>query len=509
MKKKHIFAALLFLCFFTTIMSAMNLVSAQVISMYLPNPEGDDNNKEVIEIDNPLFLNLSKYIIGDSASNDTLIELFSVNISKAFIVEEGFLYNSTINASLYSAGAAIGNGLGNTADSIFFYTPSGTLLDMVSYNQTSEGVYYEHNSKSSNNKSISNDTSIPQNQTNQKKLEESNTITILSALPSFFYVNQTITKGFMIKNLAEQKQDVILTYTLQFNETVLTNNTLFFANITRSRTKETVDITFEQAGNYILCGSASGDIDETDASDNSLCQNITVVDISDMSCDRNLTLLLNATHLLNNRPLDFGFKVEGAYEEYDLPFIISYSIKEYTGKKEKETRNTSSTTKKHWTPDIKRDYGLYILEATLEETACDDPNEKNNYVSALLIVENRMDEEARITIDHLYLGSDGVARKGDILRAKLTVYSGNLSRISKDEQPIRVFVKNSRGTIVSETTQLNIAESFQEATLTVPVILESSCTAVSAEETYTLVAQSAGNTAKEKFSVRGGNKARC
>ncbi len=525
MKKKYLFAALFFLYFFMSVI-AMTSVSAQVISMYLPNPDGDDNNKEIVEIENLFFLNLSGYSIGDSASNDTLIELYSTNSSRAFIVEEGFLYNSTINASLYSAGATIGNGLGNTADSIFFYAPTGELLDMVSYNQTSEGMYYEHKIINNNE---TNKNSLSQNQTNQthdnnstnnavpseKEVEEeknednSNTLTISSALPSFFYVNQTLTKGFMIKNLADQKQDITLTYILFFNETSMTNKTLFFKNITRSRTKETVDIRFDQAGNYTLCGTVLGNSNEQNMTDNTLCENITVVDISDMSCDRNLTLTINTTHLYNNRQFDFGFKVEGMYEEYDIPFVISYSIKEYNGKEEKETRNTSTTAKKHWTPAIKKDYALYILEATLEETGCYDPNRKNNHASTMVIVENRMDEEARIIIDHLYLGSDGVAKRGDILRAKLSVYSGNLSRISKDEQSIRVFVKNSGGTIVSETTQLNIAESFQEATLIVPVMLEYSCRAISVEETYTLVVQSAGNTAKEKFSVRGTNKELC
>ena len=49
------------------------------ITEVFPNPLGDDNNKEFIEIYNPNGLNLSGYVIGDEASNDTLLGLFGIS----------------------------------------------------------------------------------------------------------------------------------------------------------------------------------------------------------------------------------------------------------------------------------------------------------------------------------------------------------------------------------------------------------------------------------------------
>src|SRR3989338_1417598 len=117
---------------------------AQEITEVFPNPYGDDNNKEFIEIYNPTGVNLSGYVIGDEASNDTLVGLFYGNGTYALVVEEGFVWqtlNST--ASIYNAGATIGNNLGNTQDSIFLYSPKKTVLDSMRYTDATEGYSLE------------------------------------------------------------------------------------------------------------------------------------------------------------------------------------------------------------------------------------------------------------------------------------------------------------------------------------------------------------------------------
>src|SRR3989338_268006 len=114
------------------------------ITEVFPNPIGDDNNKEFIEIYNPTGVNLSGYVIGDEASNDTLVGLFYENGTYALVVEEGFAWqilNST--ASIYNAGATIGNKIGNTQDSIFLYSPEKILLDSMQYTDATEGYSLE------------------------------------------------------------------------------------------------------------------------------------------------------------------------------------------------------------------------------------------------------------------------------------------------------------------------------------------------------------------------------
>ena len=59
-----------------------------------------------------MIKNLTGFIIGDSSSNDTLVALQIKECDFALIVERDFNY-SNLSCSIYSAGAAIGNNLGN------------------------------------------------------------------------------------------------------------------------------------------------------------------------------------------------------------------------------------------------------------------------------------------------------------------------------------------------------------------------------------------------------------
>ncbi|MCX8147047.1 MAG: lamin tail domain-containing protein [Candidatus Woesearchaeota archaeon] len=124
-------------CFILAIFFFLNnsFVLADILRVneIMYNPDGDDNNKEFIEIYMDPIVNLSGYIVADSTSNDTLKLLQYIESNYALIVEEGFLFGG-INASIYSAGATIGNNLDNTADSIFIYTPNKTLVASAHYN---------------------------------------------------------------------------------------------------------------------------------------------------------------------------------------------------------------------------------------------------------------------------------------------------------------------------------------------------------------------------------------
>lgn len=95
------------------------------------NPEGDDNNKEFIEIYSDEKINLSDFIIGDSDSNDTLNLLQSSDSDYYLITEEGFNLSGIVS-SVYSAGSAIGDNLNNNGDSVFLYY-NLSLINNVSY----------------------------------------------------------------------------------------------------------------------------------------------------------------------------------------------------------------------------------------------------------------------------------------------------------------------------------------------------------------------------------------
>lgn len=117
-------------------------VEAKVITEIFYNPEGSDNNMEYVEV---RLSNLSNYTISDLVSSDnlTLVNYFEGNFS--LIVEEGFNY-SGINASIYSAGATIGNNLNNDYDVLFLKNKNGSIVDVA--------YYYSDMGGNGNNKSL-------------------------------------------------------------------------------------------------------------------------------------------------------------------------------------------------------------------------------------------------------------------------------------------------------------------------------------------------------------------
>ena len=106
-----------------------NSFASLQITEIMYNPEGQDNNREYIEIYTDMVL--TDFIVQDSSSEDQLV-LISLHASDySLIVEEGFNH-SGINASIYSVGATIGNGLNNEGDIIVLKNQT-TLLDTIHY----------------------------------------------------------------------------------------------------------------------------------------------------------------------------------------------------------------------------------------------------------------------------------------------------------------------------------------------------------------------------------------
>jgi len=107
----------------------LQTVEALTINEINYNPEGNDNNREYLEVITEL--NLTGFIIQDANSEDILEPLKEINSTYALIVEEGFDYTN-INASIYSAGAAIGNNLNNDEDYIIIKNNT-EILDVIHY----------------------------------------------------------------------------------------------------------------------------------------------------------------------------------------------------------------------------------------------------------------------------------------------------------------------------------------------------------------------------------------
>ncbi len=545
---------IIFLCF--SVLLFCSYAKAQVINELFPNPDGDDNNHEFVEIYTEGFMNLSLYILGDEAGNDSLTALQYWNTSYSLIVEEYFNY-SNINASVYSVGATIGNNLGNTGDTVFLYDPEKKLLDRVSYDSSFvvEGKSIEKNasgwfvSTQSNGtpgaqnsieqiNTTETNTLLEENQTNEEASSENsedtedggdssnsedtedideseesgdgNVVGISTLLDTILYVNQTYTKLFRIDNEQEEKITATLVVTVFLNETLIINQTILFENISRYRTKNTGSLIFSEQGNYTICGSVTANLTEEILDDNLVCTNVSVIDLSTLACDSSLSISMNETHYVNKKQVDFSFEIAENIENKDVPFVITYFIEEANGDVAKEPTNTSSLSKKHWTPKIKKEYAFYTLHASIIETTCFDENINNNEAQASFLVMNQNQEDATLVIDHVYLGTDGIAKTGDIIPIKITVYTGNLSTYAEKERTLRLFIKDNDDKVASETTKVTMDKSFAETTVTLPVVLKYYCSDFpDQEEQWILELQGLSTTQKQKIPIQGINKDRC
>ena len=106
-----------------------------VINEIFYNAPGSDNNKEFVELYAHNMPLLVDFTIMDASSEDTLLPIRLTNSSYALIVEDGFIYDN-ISASIYSAGATIGNNLDNSGDILTLFTPQGNIVTTEIYNST-------------------------------------------------------------------------------------------------------------------------------------------------------------------------------------------------------------------------------------------------------------------------------------------------------------------------------------------------------------------------------------
>jgi hypothetical protein len=123
----------------------INVLNAQIIiSEVMFNLEGSDSPNEFVELynSNTTAIDISDWIIADKLSTDDFAEGNHIipAFSYALIVEgdfDGILYSGLIPESTIIIpvdGTAIGNNLGNTADSLFLINQIGDTIDFMGWN---------------------------------------------------------------------------------------------------------------------------------------------------------------------------------------------------------------------------------------------------------------------------------------------------------------------------------------------------------------------------------------
>jgi hypothetical protein len=140
-----------------TILFSRLTIANVIINEIMADPLGDDFYDEWVELYNngTERVNLKNWKIGDEKENDTL-QLNSgfenqdmiLQPDEYAIITDDFTYcyyklnYSKIAIKLVVNDSAIGNGLGNSGETLYLYNDNATLIDQVTYDSTTEGRTY-------------------------------------------------------------------------------------------------------------------------------------------------------------------------------------------------------------------------------------------------------------------------------------------------------------------------------------------------------------------------------
>jgi hypothetical protein len=496
------------LCHLLVLMLSIQFSNGFQINEIMYNPEGEDNNKEFIEIFSNQAINLSGYLISDGDSNNTLGFFYLNDCSNYSLIVEDDSIISTNNASVYKIGAAIGNGL-SAEDVVSIYSPDGNLMDSVKINSSiangnGHSISYYNGSWAESRQingtpgyenSISQEITVP---------EEAENIVLEAYISEILYTRINYTQLFRIKieNKANcsEKDNVTVFYNIT-HPGILTYGK-FAKEIGCSTYSSTGEFTPKNPGNYTLCGTVNGStVNESYFADNIICANFTVIDTSILPCNISINVTTNETGVYEEgQPIKFRTELNNETS----PFIIQYWIEDIFGNFCKDPYNTTNTNQKSWKTSIaEQDRVLFVK--SIVYPGCNDSDLSDNFAEKMFIVKSgSSDSEAASDESILEIaGLDDKVNFGDTVDVKVSIYKGDTSKYS-----ISLWAEDS-GKKISETTKINLYDKYSHFNGQLPVKLYPNCDLRLEEGEYDVVLSGMGKEDKKEIDVQGIKSSEC
>lgn len=192
-------------------------------------------------------------------------------------------------------------------------------------------------------------------------------------------------------------------------------------------------------------------------------------------CDFQIEIILANT--IFDNPDNFTFKIRASKVKGTTTNItVKANIKDLydiTIKNYRPFTNASITkqrTSSTYTPNLD-EAKSYMLNTNLT-TACNDSNLENNFDSRLITLKGQsLTTTSQIEIGNIYdLGSDKIAKFGQIIRLKLNIYKGDTTKNS-----IAVWLENKKGKKLSKQSKTNVYDKYKTYSLTLPIQIDPNC----------------------------------
>ncbi|MBI3190242.1 lamin tail domain-containing protein [archaeon] len=162
---------------------------------------------------------------------------------------------------------------------------------------------------------------------------------------------------------------------------------------------------------------------------------------------------------------------------------------------------------RQWTPDAIQGSEAYFIRSFISYTGCNGTDDSSNNASKLIVVKGSQAaqmNESSIIITYASTGSDNEIKYGEHGEVNINVYRGNTQKNSVD-----IFVKDSAGNKISETTNLNVKNKFSSYNLSVPIQMKPNCDGSYPDGNFTVVAEGLDVNSTKPVNVRGISSSVC
>ena len=168
----------------------------------------------------------------------------------------------------------------------------------------------------------------------------------------------------------------------------------------------------EKVGGYVICGYIlNSSVKDDNKENNKDCKNINVINTGNIKCNVSLWVYSTKQIYNNNEKVEFYNYISND----SFPFLIEYWIEDIFGDVVKERYNTSSLSKKQWTPKISQNEKAFLIKNKLH-VLCDnsgdedderlivvkgneEETELNNYVKILDVSKLKVGETGNVKIE--------------------------------------------------------------------------------------------------------------
>lgn len=315
---------------------------------------------------------------------------------------------------------------------------------------------------------------------------------------------------FRIENLNYSQENpasinVSAYYNITRNNSVVKEDYFFLYSLNKYKTAGTGSMTFNQSGDYSLCGLIINST-ATDSNPNNdfVCMNINAYDTRSFKCNISINATTDKFVYNNNEQI----KIHNKLSNSSFFYTIEYWIEDLFGEIIKKRYNTTNQNQKTYTAKINELDRVYVLRNRIAMIGCNNTSSKTSDEKYVIIKGSKKEaeqkSESEIIIENVKYNSKANAQFGEKIDVELSIYKGNTLK-----KVVYVWIENSKGTDISYKTKASIKEKYSTQELTLPVQLKPNCNKKYNDGEHTLVVEGLGIIKDKAISIIGTDDSLC